>query len=54
MINNNADINAKDGKNQTPLGAASDTNSLARYLVATAMPGKKQVADLLREKGGKD
>lgn len=54
LINNNADINAKDGKDQTPLGAASDTNSLPRYLVATAMPGKKQVADLLREKGGKE
>jgi ankyrin repeat protein len=54
LLTHKADINAKDANSQTPLGAAFDTNSLPKYLAVTAVPGKKQVADLLREKGGKE
>jgi ankyrin repeat protein len=54
LIANKADVNAKDNNGQTPLAAAMDTNSLPRYLFVTAAPGKKQVADLLRQHGGQE
>jgi ankyrin repeat protein len=54
LIANRADVNAKDNNGQTPLAAALNTNSLPRYLVVTAAPGDKAVADLLRQKDGKE
>ena len=50
LIANRAEINVQDDKKQTPLGAALDTNSLPKYMLSTAMPGKIAVADLLRQK----
>jgi ankyrin repeat protein len=49
LIANKAEINVQDDKKQTPLGAALDTNSLPKYLLPTALPGKKSAADLLRQ-----
>jgi hypothetical protein len=49
LIANKAEINVQDDQKQTPLGAALDTNSLPKYLLPTALPGKKSAADLLRQ-----
>lgn len=54
LIANKAEVNAKDSADQTPLAAAADTNSLPKYAVKTALPGKKSVADLLQQSGGKN
>ena len=54
LIANKAEINVQDDKKQTPLAAAADTNSLPPYARQAALPGKKSVADLLRQAGEKD
>jgi ankyrin repeat protein len=54
LIASKADVNAKDSNGKTPLAAALDTNSVPIYMAVTAAPGKKQVADLLRQHGGQE
>ncbi len=49
LISNKAVINIQDEKKQTPLDAALDTNSLPKYRLSTALPGKKAAADLLKQ-----